>query len=584
MSWLEAVLRWLRASERRLASDGFLLPRSRMRWAVALWIVGLVAVSAMVLITKFPPIWDYMGDPLMLLDAGWRVWHGQVPHRDFYSAIGPFPLGVFGASFALGAQDVAGFPRALLLAGLLASAGAWVISRGRLAVWWRLVFSLLALLLPVAPVYLGAGGGPPFGSLHHTTYAMVYNRLGWCAFVLQMLLMLLPPRTEAAPRSAFWEAVLGGALLALGVFCKINFLIAALALGIYWLAIKPNVARAAGLLAGACGVVLLLAIYPGGMLEYFHDQARLLAVERSESYAQKLLLRFHANLPWVVLLPAVHLWLLTAVRPEAARAARWLTLHFFVALGLSLFITTFNVEGGELPGLVVAALITVEMAGRSLAADGALEVARPFIAKACAALLALSYLCFDATSLAYATLWKLRKPAWAQESEALPGRLAIIPIPLFFNEPAGREAAGQAVIRRRSGPWQNTGTEVYMTPRQTVRWINDGVALLAPLAGPGDRLFVADWYNPFNLALGLPPAKGGATLWDHGRMVDARTHPDPTRALAEVTLFLVPKRPHLAGQPEFMLPIYGRHLERDFTRAGESALWTCWRRRAPAAD
>ena len=32
---------------------------------------------------------QYPADFVLLLDGGWRVAQGQVPHRDYYSAIGP---------------------------------------------------------------------------------------------------------------------------------------------------------------------------------------------------------------------------------------------------------------------------------------------------------------------------------------------------------------------------------------------------------------------------------------------------------------------------------------------------------------
>ena len=581
MHWLEAFFRMAHAGETRLAADGFAAPSAARRWALLIWALAVGAAAVAVCMMKFPPIWDVSGDTLALLETGWRIWHGQVPHRDFYSVIGPFPEGIFGLTFFISQHDVAGFPKALLLTGVILSAWSWRISRDRLSIGWRLPVALLVLLMPMAPAYLGGGEGPPFGSGQHTTYAMIYNRLGWSALFLQMLVMLVPRRGAVTGQGVFWEAVAGGAALALCVFCKINFLLGALALAGYWVLLcpKPGVVRLLGLMAGLAVVAALLAAYPGGVVEYFGDQWKLLSVTRSESYLARLIVRMRANIPWVLLLPVVHGWVLSARSGQSGLREMWpWTRNFAVALGVSFFVTTFNVEGGEVPGLVIASLITIEMALRARAEVRSDWAVRCFLVKTCGGLLVLSYLCFDATGVAYSFLWTLRKPNWQAESEALPGRFSVIPIPVHFNEPTGRDEVMQAIFRRRSGPWFNPGTGNYMTPRQMARWISDGVELLAPRVTPQDRVFVADWYNPFNIALGLKPAKGGAMLWDYGVLVDDHVHPDVQRTLEEVTIFLVPKRAHLAGQPEFMLRTYGRGLGTDFVRDSESEIWTCWRR------
>jgi len=156
--------------------------------------------------------------------------------------------------------------------------------------------------------------------------------------------------------------------------------------------------------------------------------------------------------------------------------------------------------------------------------------------------------------------------------------MGAIPVPVRFNEPVEKAGVEEAIDRRRSGPWINTGTDNFMTSRQTSRWINDGAELLKAHATKNDRVFVAGWFNPFNLGLELPPAKGGAVLWDYNKMVDARIHPDPQQTLAEVTLFMVPKRADWREQKEFMLKWYGQRLNTDFHVVGESRFWTCWSR------
>jgi hypothetical protein len=300
----------------------------------------------------------------------------------------------------------------------------------------------------------------------------------------------------------------------------------------------------------------------------------------------------YAIWPWLLILGLLQLLIAAGGQSHRAQPAsrpeiRQLFLNFWVAVALSLLIVTFNTQYGEIPGLLVAGLITLEMAFRVKAANEADAPAsvdaglltKTLVLKIGCAALVLSALCYDGGSLLYALIWKLRKPHWAEQSEPLTGLLKPLPVPVYFNEPTNKQAVERAIVQRRSGPWINTGTDYYMTPLQTARWINDGVELLAAHRKPGDRIFSASWYNPFNLALNLPPARGGTGMhWDYNRYVDPKIHPDVRQALADVTLFMVPKRPDWWEQREFMLQTYGQGLGSDFHVIGESQFWTCWGR------
>jgi hypothetical protein len=66
--------------------------------------------------------------------------------------------------------------------------------------------------------------------------------------------------------------------------------------------------------------------------------------------------------------------------------------------------------------------------------------------------------------------------------------------------------------------------------------------------------------------------------WDYNRYVDLKSHPDVSKALADVTLFMVPKRPDWQEQRDYMLKVYGQGLGTDFHVVGESQFWTCWAR------
>jgi len=411
-----------------LTADGANSPRSRKPLIVGIWILCIIGVAACVVLTGFPVIWQNLNDTIALLDAGWRIRNGQVPHREFYSVIGPFPLAVYALGFVFDSHSVKGFPLALLALGICFSALSWMVTRERLTPWWRLIVALQVLLLPVAAVYLGAGispgsgDGPPFGFPFHTSYAMQHNRFGWAALVLQMIMMLIPRRSAESPRQLVFDALLAGFFLGLNVFCKINYLIGGSLLALWWIvSVDRRGLRVVGLASGLGLATLLLAVFPGGVFEYFLDQWRLLHVSRSESTLFSLLVRVENNWPWLTILCALHLWLLAGcaeVVPGEVNGTGVcrMSANFVAALAVTLFTVTFNTQVGEIPALLVVGLISIEMMLRARqVAEGRpgarLEIttAKFLAAKVCCAVLIASELCYDAGSVIYACAWKRSK-------------------------------------------------------------------------------------------------------------------------------------------------------------------------------
>ena len=79
-----------------------------------------------------------------------------------------------------------------------------------------------------------------------------------------MLVMLLPRRDAETSRQITGDAILGGVAMALCVYCKINYLLAAAFLCAWWLFYSAHrVRRASGVLAGFLLVTVILAVKPG---------------------------------------------------------------------------------------------------------------------------------------------------------------------------------------------------------------------------------------------------------------------------------------------------------------------------------
>jgi hypothetical protein len=562
------------------------------------WSVIPIAATVMIVVAAvffpLPPIWGGLNDVLVLMDGGWRVFHGQVPHVDFNSALGPYPLGILGFAFVLTGGAGPNLALALGLVGGAFGLLAFVVLRERTASAVAVAFSLAVIAMVSAPVFLGGGEGPPAGFRFHTSYAMIYNRLGWAALLVAQCSLLVPRRvtqTRLGSRADFVDGAWGGLACGLAAFTKINFLVGALATATVALIVARQAARRSiltGIVAGATLALLLLAAWPGGVFRYFADLAGLWRVERTESYWGALHVRLGANAWWLLAMVALMAWALGGRRFPAGAEREETTwrdgFRFAAVVVIGLMVATFNYERAQLPALLVAALLLVEFAQRrfwpasseSSEPPAADALPRLVVIKLGALALAANYFVFDAGSLSYGLFWNLKNPRWDARSERLAGpRLARLPVPVHYDEPGAREAAESAILAR--DPLQDP--KAFMTSRQLTRWINDGVELLArQRIEPDDRVFVADWFNPFNLALGIPPARGGALLWDYKRMVDERSHPDPERTMREITLLMVPKRPTLPAQTAFMLGVYASTLERDYALVGESSLWSLWRK------
>jgi len=579
---LSQGLNVLSQAERRFASDGYHDQPNRFRLVFGIWLGLCALVAAIVYAVGFPPVWTTLSDTLMLLGGGWRIHEGQVPHRDFFTPIGPYPMGLLGLGFVINSANVTGFPKALLLAGIILSAGSWLASRDRLTPWYRLLFATVILLLPIAWASLDAPDGPPFGFRFHTTYAMFYNRVGWAALMIEMLITLIPRRNpvSSTPQIA-WEGLLVGVTMALCVFCKINYLIAATGLAVFWMTRSPSNrgARLAGLVLGFLAVTLLFAIYPGGVLLFFRDQWQAIQAGHSITYVGLWFERFVPLLPILLTLFALHLWSVLAChaaeREDFFREELMgFTLSFLAAIAASLFVTTFNTDGMQVPGLTIAGFITVEMLLRgAVTPDSITATATPrsVLVKIVFALLVANYLCFDGGSLVYGLLWKRKNPDWAAKSVPLNGPLfGVIPIPVQFNEVPDRETLERSIEVLP----HNASSILPMSSLQFARWLDDGAGFLAPRITAGDNVFVADWPNPFAELLSVPQAKGGMMVW----MINDKSHPDVMTTTNAITWFMIPKFARDNTTRDLMLKLYGNNLSRDFTKEGESRFWTCWKR------
>lgn len=570
----------LAAAERMLGNATVAAhPSVSLLWAV--WGSVALGISVLVWYTGCVPIWAGLNDYVVLLDGAWRMHHGQIPHRDFYSVIGPLPLACLKAGFSWFGPSPDSLPKSMVLFGALFSGIGLEIARSRLPGWWPLLLPVVVLSCAAAPVPLGIGGGPFFGFRHQTTYAMFYNRLGWAALLPAMLMVFLPPIKAERAGSSPLHAILFGICIVSAGSTKVNFALACLILLSWWIiSRRPTKRHWIGLAAGMSGALICYQGLLGNVAGYISDNITLFKVGRGESIFEHLCIRIHANRYALMAIGLLSVWIwyrwrLLILDRSTRFAIDRLLLAVVATLGLSLFVASFNWERAELPGAVVASLILTEMARSQSSASSSRALGGAVAAARCLALwLGFAYLTFDLGAVAYGAAWKARNDSWKDRCEQVAGEFfRPLPVPFRWNEDPEIEAINRSIHDRPLIDFP----AVMMTSLQFTRWMNDGAELLTPYVQPTDRIFVADWLNPYNLIFQLPPARGGALLWDYKRMLDEENHPDVDMTMSEVTLIMVPKIAHLPAQSRFMVEIYGRGRVIPEHKVGESEFWTLFR-------
>ncbi|HSH96330.1 MAG TPA: hypothetical protein VK968_19440, partial [Roseimicrobium sp.] len=462
-----SVLNRLLATFGRIEADAarpgtVLSPDWTKGWLLMAFIWSASLASTIVLAT--PPLWQYMGDVLVLFDGGWRVYNGQVPHADFYSCLGPVPTGVLGLGFFLTGGHSPGLGFALGLCGVAFSLLGFIAAQGRLSRFWGLAFSLFVLVLVTAPAALGMKDvNTDLVSFRYSnTYAMFYNRLGWAAIVVAQLCVLMPRR---GPESGFIQSestdgFIAGLACTLAIFTKINFLaVGGLLIVIACLIPRPGgrTRFVTGMVVGLAATTLLLGIWPGGAWAYFQDTVTLLKVHRAESHLSSLFYKSAINAPWLLVLGVLTVSMLASARKIHGAAGRagpaseiWGPARAaFIVMATGLFLTGFNFEGSAYPSLFLAGLFLIQLSqagqsnGQAGSGDGSLRIV--LIKSAVLAFLSV-FLWFNAGSVAYGHLWKLKNRDWQNASGVLSGALTkSIPIPVRPTEKADRQSQKDSI-------------------------------------------------------------------------------------------------------------------------------------------
>ncbi|CAD7054339.1 hypothetical protein REJC140_02140 [Pseudorhizobium endolithicum] len=476
----------------------------------------------------------FTNDVLIFLDGAHRIAWGQLPNRDFHTALGPLVFYIPAVGYFLSGNFGAAMPvgMAALLVALLAPTIRILQSRLRTPIAVALGGFLIVIL--AAPTNLGS----PVSLL---SFAMFYNRIGWVALGL-LLVMYVKPR-KATPAGDLADAAAAAVLLLLQFYTKATYALVSLAFLLFMLSDRHQRNWVVGSLLLAVAGAAVVEFAWRGSWQYIEDLTAAARVSGGRSLIALVRSALHnlADLTVFAIAVSVMLW--------QTRNVRDLLFYGFCAVS-GILILNQNAHGWGIISLYFGAAVATESACRLRSrgiGNGAPET-------------------LGGTGMPLLLAFLLLPPIVHHASVlTLHARLAMInagtPLGLPKLEDFRLVAPGAS-----PGAFMNRYHES----------IADGARLLQSLSPQAERVVVLDFVNPFSAGLGLRPPNGDSAWMHWGRNINGEWHLAPETLFADAEIVMVPK----VGINSIPLQqIYGPFISGKFILLKESDTWIVYRKR-----
>jgi hypothetical protein len=508
----------------------------------------LVALASLCLVRAYiglSGIQVYSHDAVATLDGAWRVLHGQTPHADFYTPLGPviYLLTAFGLLLSHGGPEGFGYSQAA--AGFLLGLWMYWLGRRRLGHLPAILMCGTVVLLSLNPVCVGET--PPY------TSCMPYNRYGYALVALLLVegLAGVVARLPRPRKAELWGGISTGVVVATLLFLKISYFIGAVFLIAALLPCRPQTrAQWAGLFCGFGTVFLAFWAYLRFNLVPMWDDLRMVAGAKPVQHNWWIVNNLYLSVIFFVLFVGAAVAFFRA-RREAPTARRIGMAGILICLA-GLFLLATNFQYFDLPlNAIMAVLVLQDVA--ALASANRSPVHKREALKRAALLLwgslfVVGYVGYDAMGLGFGLSSKL---AWEQSPHT------------SFSAPV------------------LAGFRSY--EKGYVDFVNDGLTLINQHRRPDDTVMSLDFSNPFSYALGMKPAPGGAITLHYGVNYTEAHHPAADRLFGEASLVIMPKKNSNPRVDLGVRAVYGPYLQAHFHPLGESREWWLYRRNSASA-
>ncbi|ARQ61980.1 UNVERIFIED_ORG: hypothetical protein GGE64_004956 [Rhizobium etli] len=474
----------------------------------------------------------FINDVLIFIDGAHRIAFGQVPNRDFHTALGPLVFYIPAAGYLLSGNFGAAIPLGMAIV-LVSFIPAMIrILGSRLAPSLAAGLGIFLLLILAAPINLGS-------SIWYPSFAMFYNRIGWVALGL-LLVMYLAPHSPAR-RNDIADALAALFLLLVSFYTKVTYGLAGI--GLIAIIFSDRHQRRWGVTALLLTALAMVAIefFWRGTAQHIEDLRAAARVSGGHDVGS-ILKNIRENFSDLTVFAAV-----ASLALWQSRSLRDLVLCGF-CIGAGVALINQNAHSWGIITLYCGAIVLsqktawVEPGNESRAAGR--------LARAAGALPLIGIL--------------FLLPPIVHHSAAVALHTAL-----------ATEKAGQSLglpefddVREVDPP----GGEPDFIRRYLDNIVTGG-ALLQSLPVPAERVFVLDFANPFSAGLGIrPPA--GDTAWLHwNRNINERSYIPPDVLFADVKIVMVPKT-GINSLP--LQELYGPFLAANFDVVRKTSEWTIY--------
>ena len=537
-SFVDRAMAWLMVSERE----------SRwIRW-------GLVFFAGVYLacLAKFQvgPNNRWGWDTLMLLDGGWRILNGQIPHRDFYLALGPLEdmLVAFGMLLAGGTPQGIAIGNAIF--GLTVGIWGWILSRSRMPAVPAMLLTAWLILIATSPTPLGVHSDV-------LSAAMIYNRHGY-----GLLGIVLVECAFSSERSRFWGGFSTGVALTLLAFLKLNYFgVGALLLIATAPSSRKEMWRAGGVVAGIAATFAVFSMYLRFAIPAFlADMAFVLQAHGSSSMLRSILSESAANAELVSLaiFTVVTAYLVTKGKLWKLHRVRLCLLGCIVIGSGILFRRTNGADLGDLlPSLWTVVLISMLLAAYQQRNKEKMAV---FVLVTVALGGTVSQFVTGAETMRTLLTYSLPSTRSKGVTPAVNGLGSL----RFYD------------AHYAPGVWTGDSGHLY------VATLNDGLALLENSSTQSESVMTLGMQNPFSYLLRRRPALGGSP-WLYLDNNLSREHKlEASRVFGDAALIMVPDAEKEFGSASqndiFLQQAYQPYLLQHFTLVARSQWWSLYRR------
>jgi hypothetical protein len=510
----------------------------------AAFLTALTLICVATIFIGVPQFIKYTHDLWLFLDGGWRILHGQRPHADFFSGIGPVTYLVNALGLVLSGMRPAGLGVGTAIVGAVVGLWAYAVALRRSYPGAAALAALMLTLLAVAPYSLGE-------RFIDTGVACIYNRYGAAILGIVVIETFRPARDRDA---GFGGGISTGLAWGLLLFLKISFFCGAfpfIALALVYDRRRRD--YIAGLVAGFTATALPMIWYLRfNLAPMWGDLLEMAQARHGENSRVWAIAGSYFDWMGLALLVGVVIACRCTADPDYRtgwRPRREVVFAVVVTLVGALVLFTSH----QATGMPLNALMVILIAGNiPLSGIGSNTVNEAILLRGTIALLALSLAMPTAVT------------DFLSIGISLHDKVSGVPPAIqTFQTP---RLAGIWV----AGDYERSETSEY------VQDIKDGMAMIQRLSAPNESVYSLDFTNPFTYALARPPAHGGAWSLHFNMGIDDRHHPSPEFAIGGADIMMEPKFP--SADIHGILRIYGEYLHSHFHLVEESSRWRMYRR------